>query len=478
MARRKKKDDYIEIDLTKYGEIITLIGIVLFASVIELRSLSHEHTLWWDEAEYLSYARSIVSEPPYEMSDLRAVLLPLVLSRWYMFSHDLHFLYSFLFIVYIATAILVYLTIKKISNKKLAFITTLLFISSKLTIVMGHRFLTDMPSLALTLASIYFLKKDKRWVGLFLGLAIATRFTTAALLPIILVYYWSKGDRKLEDYDWLLYLLLGYSPMMLYDIIKFGSPLHSIISFITFNVRGQNDPLFFIKQTPSILGYLPTTFISSILSLFPLIAFVIGLLSLFTRKISKEELVVYTYSIVIYVMYSVASFVQDVRFVLPAVPFLFLITAKGIVIIANSLKKSKTYYILLGVLILMPLYFNITYLENNLTSTLNSSYIPQQMGELIKNHTPEDSRIVTNSPPLICYYSERKVMQFPDTINQLINIMKNDTTTNVLAISSTGRIPSYYDAIVDSEYFIPIEVYLDEKNLTDGVIFLFNRSIS
>ncbi len=477
MARRKKKDDYIEIDLTKYGDVMLIAIVVLFAALVELKSLSYEHSVWWDEAEYLSYARYLAGGVEYEMSDLRAVLLPIVLSIWYKFSSSLHFLYSFLFIVYVATAIIVYLTLKKLSNKKIAFIATLLFISSKLTIVVGHRFLTDMPSLALTLIAIYFLNKDKKKVGLFLGLAMATRFTVAAILPIVIIYYWSKGDRKIEDYDWMLYLLLGYSPMMIYDILKFGSPIHSVIKFIKFNVRGQKDILYFIVQTPSVLGYLPTTPLMSILSLFPVLAFIVGLISLFAKKISKEELVVYAYAAVIYIMYSVAGYVQDSRFILPAAPFLFLITAKGIIIIANSVKKKPIQYLLLIGLTAMPIYFNIVFLNNYFYLSLDTSHIPKEMGELIKNNTYPFERIVTNSQPLISYYSERRVMEFPNTIDKLIEIMKNDNTTSVLAISSTGWIPVYYNDIVDSEYFIPIKAYLSEENRTEGVIFLFNRSI-
>lgn len=169
----------------------------------------------------------------------------------------------------LVTVILIYkISSLIISQKKsvLPLLSTFLYVISVLPIQASHFYAVDIPLTTLSTFTLYrlllFLKKpsikNSLFVGLFLGLALATKITiglllTPVLFTLLLIYFQNKSLPKILAYSVLIFIFsfLIFTLVMPYALIDFAEFKKQILMQLAMN----NNPYIF----PYTLQYVGTT---------------------------------------------------------------------------------------------------------------------------------------------------------------------------------------------------------------------------
>lgn len=115
--------------------------------------------------------------------------------------------------------------------------TALFFISTGVFVISAHSVMSDMPMLAFFQTALWLYVRgidegDRRYLwasGLFMALAFLTRYATATLIPIILVYGLLKKARPSQMLLPFLPLALIYGAWEMQNVLHYGRP-HLIAS--------------------------------------------------------------------------------------------------------------------------------------------------------------------------------------------------------------------------------------------------------
>ncbi len=441
------KDKYLWIVLVTYL-------IVVFLAYIPNKAV------WWDEAEYLSYARHIVTGKPYSMWDGRAALYPLSLSIPFFFGGSQTALIVFQMTINVVTVTICYLTIKRYFNELIALGTTLTFSLSKLFIFYSFRFLTGVPSLMLLLFALYFFKNKRRLSGLFIGLAIATRFTSLFIIPALIIYQLLNKEKKIKDYYWLIYIILGYSPMLIYDIVQYGNPLHTFLEFVGHNTDAKGAWYFYITKMRGTIGDVSTILLVIGIALLP-----------FYKKINKKYLLFLSYGIIFFLAYSFFGRSKEERYLIPILPVIYLIINQTIYTISKKMSIKKVIYAILVILIISE---NIALARTIMAKQEYAFFHTKLAGDIIKT-LPENEIITTNNGPYTPYYGERDIAPLPHNFSDLCEKMLNDNNKNIVAIDVAQPAPTYFNELINSSFFVLARV-ISINNYPLEYFFYFNKS--
>src|SRR3989344_930176 len=180
------------------GVILACILILSFSINIYYFSLTKEQPLWWDEAEYMSTAKSWAFDIPYKISSQRPPLFPLLGAMIFKLGFsDLTFKFLFVFIPTILNALVIYLLGKEFYNKKTGLVAAFIMAVFWSLTFWTARFHPDSLALLLQLLAIYFFwlafvkyKKTKfsLLTGLFAGLAFLAKIQSLLIFPIFGIF--------------------------------------------------------------------------------------------------------------------------------------------------------------------------------------------------------------------------------------------------------------------------------------------------
>ena len=138
--------------------VIILILILSFSSNLYYFSLTKEQPLWWDEAEYMSTAKSWAFNIPYKISPQRPPLFPLLGAMIFKLGFsDLTFKFLFVLIPTILNALVIYLLGKEFYNKKVGLVAAFIMAIFWSLTFWTARFHPDSLALLLQLLSAYLL---------------------------------------------------------------------------------------------------------------------------------------------------------------------------------------------------------------------------------------------------------------------------------------------------------------------------------
>ena len=137
---------------------LLLIGVLFFALILRLKYLTINQAVWFDEAEYLSAAKNwAFGYPPYELHYVRPAILPFIMSILYKIGASEITFRTLILIFSLIGVLFTYLVGKELFDKKVALIAA--FISSSFYVYLFYtaRIMTDIPSAALWMVSLWFL---------------------------------------------------------------------------------------------------------------------------------------------------------------------------------------------------------------------------------------------------------------------------------------------------------------------------------
>jgi len=432
--------------IKKHKWLIAIFVIALLVRIIFVFSMPVK---LWDETIYLNLGAGLSNNPlsysfshgwsdfipsggddfyGYPKAGFRAPLLPYLISIFYFLN--LGFLANFLIpLIGALSVILVYKLGKELFNKKVALISSLFFAFIPLHVFYSGRVLTDVLfTFFVLLTFISFWKgyeknnkKNKVLFGVFLALALLSRYTALWIIPIFLFYFLirDKSLKFLKD-KYLWYSILAFFgtliPWFIYGIFEYNNPLGAFIHGAKASAYwgGLQSWHFFFDywwQMFSIIGFI----------------FAIALIYiLYKKEFFKKEIYLLLIWFAFFLGMAIYMPHKEDRFILAIVPTIVLIS--GYFIDKIKRYKKQIIIIILGILILsLCLNFYSTYKTYHNTNTDCFGQVGQELKTI-----QGDFLIVSENPPLFRYYAQQESAYYPDNLNEeTLKELANSTNKKV-----------------------------------------------
>jgi len=400
----------------KEHRLFFVLFIVIF--IVYLSSFFIQHDIWWDSAVFLGMGKFLYSSGNVGLwESSRPVVQPIMLGFFWKLGFDAFLLGKIMVILSsLGIIFLTYLIAINLFNKEIAFIASLLLSLSSTFFMFVNILHTEIPSTFFALLGFYFfIKKKYNFSGLFLGIAFMTRFFQIfAFFPLILLLFYLVV-RKKESYKVLFYFslffLIPVVPYLILNYIHYGNPFYPFLlqAFMTKNTGWIfYQPFYF---------YFINLVKENILSLFSLL----GLVFVFKKPNFKKISIAIVF-LFVFVPYNFVAH-KEMRLLIPALPFLYILTSYGIIYFVDLFKKKKLS--ILALLLIIFLLFNVTKLEfNKYEDGLDSFY------NYIDNEKINDGLWISN-PAFISFSNLRsdELIYYPlfnsGKIDKLIDKMGN-----------------------------------------------------
>lgn len=416
-------------------------GIFVFATPVKI----------WDETVYANLGYNLAHNPldysvahngwsdfipsggdnfyAWPKMGFRAPLLSYLLMPLYLFHLDFLVIF-FIAMVGALSVCLVYILGKKLFNEKVALYSAILFLLIPLHIIYSAKILTGVLFTFFVLLTFLSFwkgyeeenKKHKVLFGVFLALALLSRYTALWIMPIFLIYFLVKDKslKFLKD-KYLWYSILAFFgiliPWLIYGIFEYNNPIGAFIHGAKASAYwgGLQSLTFFFEywwQMFSIIGFV----------------FTIALIYILYKKdFFKKEIYLLLIWFAFFLGMAIYMPHKEDRFILAIVPTIALISGYFI----DKIKKYKKI-ILLGIIIISL--FSISYqfytnYNNSYTST-NKCFL--ESTNFLKNNAGKNSVIITDESSVIYYYTKLETHFYPNPwdYDTLKNWVKKDYSSN------------------------------------------------
>ena len=198
---------------------LAFLGILVFAFVIRLYYfiLTQNQPLWWDEADYMAYAKNLAGlSTHWIVTGEHSSLLPFFAAFFFKLGFSTAGVRFFVcFIPSILTILLTYLIGIKLYNKKIALLSTFLIATFWELLFNGMRFHVEGPALLFGFLSIYiFFKGYEKKEKIF---GINPKWAIPLTILFVVLTYASRRAYFVFGFFFLFYMLLTKN---FKDIIK------------------------------------------------------------------------------------------------------------------------------------------------------------------------------------------------------------------------------------------------------------------
>jgi 4-amino-4-deoxy-L-arabinose transferase-like glycosyltransferase len=495
----EKRSAKLKIWLKKPTNLLLLAILILGIGIrLYYFSLTIDQTLWWDEAEYGATAKMWAFDVPYELNPQRP---PLFQFLWTIFL-KLNFsepLIKLLLVILPSSFMIfaVYLLGKEMYNQKAALIAALLIAVSWTLVFWSVRFQPDSFSLCFQILSILFMwkhwKSDKSnakyaiLAGVFAGVGFYFK-VSALLVPLSFFFFVLIKDKhkmffKKEYYYSGIAFLITLIPYFIWSYLTFGD-------FFAFRAGYSHDV---IVNSP--FGWYNLKFYSFMTDPLMFWIFIFGLIYslrffLYFDILIKEKnpkplpnlfsvIVLATVS-AFYIFYIRGT---DDRWVFLWMPFIFLISADGILFVAK--KFLRNYKAVAGIFVILLL-GSTSYLQyqhfNGLIFEKKDSYMPVKLAGLwLKEHTDKQTSVSSLSYTQTVYYSERNVSNWGHYKNQSA-FEKYIEDADVKYLTYSIFEPLVFDPVFawmpeffanNTDRFVPVQAYFADASQQNAILIIY-----
>jgi len=326
---------------------------------------------------------------------------------------------------------------------------------------------------------------------LYLGavmVAIGTlfRLTTAAFLFVVAIYlliterfhFLKKKELWISALIFILillpYLIWGYIQFDGFVITQAGAwnaPKENYLS----NGLGNLKSYFFML--PSIFSW--PLLIAFILGLFLMYELILGLDVLMRGedfKLNKYFYLLLLFIIpIVSVSFSIGSGYHEDRYIFNAFPIAFIISSAFILKAYNLVKRKRKY---LAILLLILFLGTVTYLQlqhaDNLIKLKKDSYIEiKQSGIWLKENSEPDDIILTSSHPMTKYYSEREIMAFPASGEELDTLLEDNKNLKYFMVSAIQKSPDWTYSYPQERNLTVAQAYFADPSQTQPLVVIY-----
>lgn len=377
------------------------ITIILLASLLIRIFLYPDHSILWDPAVYLSMGKYIYSLGQSGLwESIRPPIWPLILGFfWKIKINPILWGRACEILFGLGIVFLVYLIGKLVYGKKTGLLAAIFTGFSPLYLYLGNCLYSDITATFLALSGIYCFFKDEPVIsGFLLGLCFLTRFPTGIMFVclafIAIIGYKKKGLAALLKLS-LGFLLLS-SGFMIFNFYMYGHAFHPFI------MAGKTIKAYSDIWHQGIAFYSVNLFIKENLYL---IFVPLGLFfTLKNRGIRKMAIMLTGMAFFVY-LHTLDT--KLMRYLIPALPFLYLIAGYGIVETYKSIGRYKKIFNA-AVILSIPIWGGQIIQQVNYMSQEKTETVFQQYIRYIEQHKEKINGEIWISDPRMLAYSDLK----------------------------------------------------------------------
>ena len=410
-----------------YDKIFLALIILTFLIRLYYFWITKDQALWWDEADYMSIAKTWHGIMEYPVNVIRPLLFPIIVYFFQLIGLGEISVRVLILFLSLVSVYLMYSVGTLFFNKKTGLIASFLLSIYWSFFFFSFRLLVDVPLACLWLATIliffkgYFGNKSIKYFilsGILLGMSFLMKFTSAALVLIFVVYLLVTERinifKNKKIISFFLSSLVVVMPFFLYQYFSFGD-------FFAFN-NAATAGLVEVSLLPSFLSHifvsanwlLPVLKILFILgTLWLLFEFVFAIDLIGEKKsISNRYFFIFTWIIVSIFFFArlfEGKFAED-RYYFIFNPAMFLIISRFLVNIGDFLKKFHKFIPILFLIFILGVagYQNLNQADKTIKLRIDSFKELKQAGEWINQNTlKNESILVVEESAEIIYYAER-----------------------------------------------------------------------
>lgn len=439
----ERKNKLIDWANNKYNFLFILVLIFGIGIRLYYYSLTNGQPLWWDEADYLAYAKNLAGYPvEWTVSGQHNSIFPFVVALFFKLGLSEQLIKL---IVEILPSILliplVYFTaLKMYKDKRIAVISSFLMAVLWESLFQSMRFHVDVPALFLGLLSLYvfwtgYEKKEKpfgkipvQWtIPLTVFLVVLTYVTRrgyflfGAFFLIYMLCTRKISDLVKDKYNWIA---LGFVIVLL--LIFEGALFRAPITGVVGKYNNEGIPINLLPL--NVFGAFFTNYASPILSIL-LYLFWIGVaialiqiaLSFGYFKKSEDSSLRADLFFMISLILTLAYFILyqrdatsfgESRWYLPVLFASFIFISKSTLWISDFINKYSKHIAIILVFLLIGFggYYQIKNADPVIRDRATSFLSVKEAGLYLKEKTNIDEAIVGYPTPQLAYYAERNVV--------------------------------------------------------------------
>ncbi|OFV99807.1 MAG: hypothetical protein A3H28_16295 [Acidobacteria bacterium RIFCSPLOWO2_02_FULL_61_28] len=369
----------------------------------------------WDEAVYLSEAENLFDpDPYYEEFSFRPPLFPILL-RLGSYLAPLELAAHLLSAASFAGGVLfLYLLGVRLFGSRAGLIAAGLMTTTPFFLHWSHKVMTDIVSTTFAIISLYFLVRHVEeenagpasacFSGLLLAISTLTRFVLV-LAGICAVYFFLVRRLRFRSALWYAGgFLAAVAPYLVWAQVRYGSFLSPFVKAV---VIAAGEPV------PGRIYYLePTCVVAGPLTLLGLLCYAGQGSGRQSARWVTTEVPLWLWYLV-FLVYLSASLHKEVRYILPAIPPLFLLAGWGFSRISSRVGRMATA-LAAAILVLFTLR-NLPYFDGRLglgeEFLLNRSAQACRAAHSLQGRLTSGEVIYTSTLyPLAGYCSKRKTV--------------------------------------------------------------------
>jgi 4-amino-4-deoxy-L-arabinose transferase-like glycosyltransferase len=446
----KSLDKKILAFINKKTPLILFI-ILVIAAIIRFKYMNVNVAVWWDEADYLTVVKNFALGTPQQAAAWRARGIALLWSPIYYLGGGEGAIRFFIQIFSVTGVYLTYRVGKEFFNKNVALIGAFIMSVFWLHIFWSARISLGLHGMVIWCAAallfwLGYVKNKNKWyiaasaalisVGIFIYEAVGF------MIPVILIYILITEKHKfVYNKKFWMFAIVGilvalpffawnyhsyherFDDNLLFSIYPrlgrtyeadFGGTERSNEDYARPKGEILSDVFILVKNFPLIFKW--PFLISFIVGLSGFLNLILGFDILLKRKDKKlrKDLFILLWVVIgiitVGLLIALTGFNFEPRLWMPVFPILFLISANGIVIMYEYLKKYNVGIALSLVIFLLVTgaYTQLTYADD-LINAKKGSFVPIKLGgEWLKDKTVlGDNFIGCGQSVQIVYYSER-----------------------------------------------------------------------
>ena len=476
--------------------LYALILIIIFSFSINLYYffLTKDQPLWWDEAEYMSTAKSWAFDIPYQINQQRPPLFPLLGAITLKLGlSDLVFKFLFILIPTVLNVFVIYLLGKEMFNKKVGLGSSFIMAVFWSLIFWTARFHPDSLTLLLQLLTIYYFWKafvkieEKKAVlysllmGVSAGLAFLIKIQALLVFPIFGIFLLCTGRWKILKKREFWYAAVAFFitllPYLIWNFFSYGTPLAFTKGYVQPITGERPSPawnMLYFVQVFTEWPYLVLFFVGLAIIILNL---VLGIDLLIKRKNDELQadffaLVTIVVVLAFFIFYMRIKTAEE-RWLYLMAPSLFILAAKGTSFLYEKIKK---YNKIVAIIIILCVMFFGAYIQlkhaDQIINEKKETYLQVKLAALwMKDNTVPGDKLFSISFPQTQYYSDRQTLSYwpphsgYNTVEEFADWIKR-IKPKFLTISIFENHPEWIVPYVqnNTEKFIPVQAYfLDQE---------------
>ncbi len=492
---------------------LALVGIFIFLFLIRLYYfyLTKNQPLWWDEAEYMSTAKSFAGIIPvvYHLALNRFPGFPLLASLFYMVGINNEVVLRFLltFIPSIIAVVLMYIVLVSMyPDKRIALASTLIFSVLWEHVFYSNRFHTENLSLIFEFLAIiilfrvylrnknlYFFKTKYAllWISLFSILSIIFRSANMVFIPVMAIfliivnlYNLPRKSRFYSTIGLIVLILAGFilthflaqKYAFVNQFYHYESPIYWGALSVFYGYYQSLIPFL-----PSILFY---AFLLGVITIiYGLVIFPEGL-SRLSKKTEDSQYKANIFNLILilgflfFFIFMLRPGGLEYRWFFAFLPGMFAFTTFGLIKLGDfcqflfKIKHLSVFLIL--ILLFLGGYTQFNHADMIVRNKLDSYSQVKDSGFWMKENSNLQDIIISGSIFQHAYYSERKVESFPQNESDFNKIIE-ESKPRYIVISAFQPLPqwTYEWPNKNPDKVAPVKAYFADSEKKQPLLIVY-----